>query len=168
VADDEGGMRQIEFQIKRSVRRAAGSDDQRCIETDIDRHRQAEITAAGVLDVDARGRNARSRGGCEAGLRIRRHGQQQVAGIAADGEYRAGVGTDRYRDVAENLAEVVELLEIQVGRGSALAVNTVTLLPPACGTSATLSSLTPTSAQSSDDASLTTKRHAAGLHRGAA
>ena len=39
-------------------------------------------------------------------------GQQHVAGIAADGDHRAGVGADRYRDVAENLTELIELLEI--------------------------------------------------------
>src|ERR1700726_497669 len=50
-------------------------------------------------------------------LGIRRHGENDVARIAADGEHSSRVRPHRYADVAENLADLVELGEVDHGSG---------------------------------------------------
>jgi hypothetical protein len=81
-----------------------------------DRHREVAAAALLALDRDQIGGDRGPARDRKPALGIGGDRQQQVTGIGTHGEQRAGVGAHRDADVAENLAELIELLEVDVGR----------------------------------------------------
>ena len=116
VADDECRVCQVELEIERIAR--AGAYRERRVEVDVYRHREVAGIALPALDLDVARRDTRAARQREARLRVARHREQHVAGIRAEGENRSGVVSGRHTDVAEDLAELIELLEVHIrGRG---------------------------------------------------
>ncbi len=151
VANDEGRLRQIEFQIQRG--RARGAHNQRGDEIDRDWRRQIRAAALGIHHVNIGTGYGRAGGEGKAHFRVGRGSQQYVSRIAAHCHDRAGVRADRNRRIAEDFGQLIQLLKIDEGRRGRGRID-LTLLPPPCGISAMLNTFTPMVAQSSEDASL--------------
>ena len=86
VADQEGGMREIELQVERVV--LIGGDHQRRNESHSDGHGEIRRRAFGVLYLNLIRRDRRPGRRGEARLRIGSHHQRHIAGIGADGQHR--------------------------------------------------------------------------------
>ena len=115
VADDERRVGKIELQVERVVLTRA--DGQRGVKGDVHGHGEVAARALLALDMDVAGRDAGSGGERKAAFGVCGDRQQQVTGIGADGEHRPGIGADRHAHIAEDLAQLIQLLEIHVRRG---------------------------------------------------
>jgi len=105
-------VRQVELEIERVAR--ARAHHERAVEFHIYRERECARGSLRALNLDLIGRDAGATGQRKSALRVGRHGEQHIAGIGSDGQHRTGVGSGRHTDVAENLAELIELLEIDI------------------------------------------------------
>src|SRR4051794_24679494 len=113
MPDNEYRMREIELQVERIV--GARSDHQRLRKRHTDRYREASRAALGSLNLDlTAGDGATGRGG-KSGFRIRGDYQRNITGVAADRDGRCGVGAHRDAHIAEELTDLIELLEVDHG-----------------------------------------------------
>ena len=118
MADDEGRVREIELQVEGIV--GVGAHDQGLDQVDGRGHGLAAGGPGRALDLHLARVRALAVGGGggagEAGGGIGGGGEVDVAWVGAEGENRLGVGARRHLDVAQDLAQLVELDQVDRGR----------------------------------------------------
>ena len=111
----EGRVGQVEFQVQ--VGGLAGGDHQGTGQVHVHGGREAAGAAGRMLDLDVRGIHHRTRGQREGGRGIGGGHQGDVPGVGRNGQGGRGVGAGRNLQGADELAELVQLDQVEQGRG---------------------------------------------------
>jgi len=110
VRNDKRRMRKIELQTESCI--FVRIDDQRGIKSEIHGYRQAACAGGSAKNLNLTRRNCGAGRGRKTGFGIGGSGQQNVSGIAADGERHGGVCAGGDAGIAQDFAELIQLQQV--------------------------------------------------------
>jgi hypothetical protein len=110
VRNNKRRMRKIELEIESCI--FVRIDDQRGIKSEIHGSCQAACAAGSAKNLNLTRRNCGAGRGRKTGFGIGGSGQQNVSGIAADGERHGGVSAGGDAGIAQDFAELIQLQQV--------------------------------------------------------